>query len=70
MSGRRMQRRSERDRPRSTNARTDVDGTLFVLRVGERIVLDILVDCARSSVMTFVRIDGELLAELPVLGDA
>jgi hypothetical protein len=47
-----------------------VDGTLFVLRVGERIVLDVLVDCARSSIMTFIRIDGELLAELPVLGEA
>ena len=75
-----MSRRRQTPQPQPRNepeahpprpvARNDTDGSLFVLRVGERIVLDILVDATRSSVMTFIRIDGELLAELPVLGQA
>jgi hypothetical protein len=65
------QQQNEADtQPVRPTPRNDTDGSLFVLRVGERIVLDILVDATRSSVMTFIRIDGELMAELPVLGQA
>jgi hypothetical protein len=73
MSKRRQQQQEPKIEPSPSapaKPRNDMDGSLFVLRVGDRIVLDILVDAARSSVMTFVRIDGELLAELPVLGQA
>jgi hypothetical protein len=37
--------------------------------VGARVVLDLLVTLD-GELMTFVRVDGELLGELPVLGQA
>lgn len=42
---------------------------LYELRVDERIVLDLLVT-TEGEVMTFLRIDGALLGELPVAGQA
>jgi hypothetical protein len=42
---------------------------LYELRVGARVVLDLLVT-TEGEVMTFVRIDGALLGEIPVAGQA
>lgn len=45
------------------------DGALYVLPLGERIVLDVLA-YQDEGLLAFVRIDGEVVAELPVLGQA
>jgi hypothetical protein len=42
---------------------------LYELRVGARVVLDLLVT-TEGEVMTFLRIDGALLGEIPVAGQA
>jgi len=47
----------------------DRDGGLTVLRLSARVVLD-LVLTTNDELMTFVRIDGQLLGELHVLGQA
>jgi hypothetical protein len=45
------------------------DGALYVLPLGERIVLDVLA-YEDEGLLAFIRIDGEVVAELPVLGQA
>jgi hypothetical protein len=45
------------------------DGALYVLRLCERIVLDVLA-YEDEGLLAFVRVDGEVVAELPVLGQA
>jgi hypothetical protein len=45
------------------------DGALYVLALSERIVLDVLA-YEDEGLLTFIRIDGEVVAELPVLGQA
>jgi hypothetical protein len=45
------------------------DGALYVLTLCERIVLDVLA-YEDEGLLAFVRIDGEVVAELPVLGQA
>jgi len=42
---------------------------LYELRVGARVALDLLVTLD-GDLMTFVRVDGALLGELKVLGEA
>ena len=42
---------------------------LFELRIGQRVVIDVLVTLD-GELLTFVRVDGALLAELPVQGQA
>ncbi len=42
---------------------------LYELRIGPRVVLDLLVTLD-GELLTFVRVDGALLGELPVLGQA
>lgn len=42
---------------------------LYELRIGTRVVLDVLVT-ADGELCTFVRVDGALLAELPIAGQA
>jgi hypothetical protein len=42
---------------------------LYELRLGARVVLDVLVTLD-GELMTFIRVDGALLGELPVLGEA
>lgn len=42
---------------------------LYELRLGARVVLDLLVTLD-GDLMTFIRIDGALLGQLPVLGEA
>jgi len=42
---------------------------LYELRVGRRVVIDVLVTLD-GELLTFVRVDGVLLAELQVLGQA
>jgi hypothetical protein len=42
---------------------------LYELRLGARVALDLLVTLD-GELMTFVRVDGALLGQLPVLGDA
>jgi hypothetical protein len=42
---------------------------LYELRLGARVALDLLVT-VDGDVMTFLRIDGALLGEIPVLGEA
>jgi hypothetical protein len=46
-----------------------ISGGLCELHLGGRVVLDLLVTLD-GELMTFVRVDGELLAELPVAGEA
>jgi hypothetical protein len=41
----------------------------YELRLGARIALDVLVTMD-GELMTFVRVDGALVGELPVLGEA
>jgi hypothetical protein len=41
----------------------------FELRIAERVTLDVLVT-GDDEIMTFVRVDGELVAEIPVAGQA
>ena len=41
------------------------DGALYVLPLGERIVLDVLA-YEDEGLLAFIRIDGEVVAELPV----
>jgi hypothetical protein len=48
--------------------RPDATG-LYVLRVDSRVMVDVIVP-ADGEVLAFIRVDGELLAELPVLGQA
>lgn len=45
------------------------DGALYVLALSERIVLDVLA-YEDEGLLAFIRIDGEVVAELPVLGQA
>jgi hypothetical protein len=45
------------------------DGALYVLTLCERIVLDVLA-YEDEGLLAFVRVDGEVVAELPVLGQA
>ncbi|MGK3962963.1 hypothetical protein WMF38_02085 [Sorangium sp. So ce118] len=45
------------------------DGALYVLPLCERIVLDVLA-YEDEGLLAFIRIDGEVVAELPVLGQA
>ncbi|MCC6557152.1 MAG: hypothetical protein IT372_29720 [Polyangiaceae bacterium] len=45
------------------------DGALYVLSLSERVVLDVLA-YEDEGLLAFVRIDGEVVAELPVLGQA
>jgi hypothetical protein len=45
------------------------DGALYVLQLCERIVLDVLA-YEDEGLLAFIRIDGEVVAELPVLGQA
>jgi hypothetical protein len=42
---------------------------LYELRLGARVALDVLVTLD-GDLVTFIRIDGALLGELPVLGEA
>jgi hypothetical protein len=42
---------------------------LYELRLGARVALDVLVTLD-GDMMTFIRIDGALLGELPILGEA
>lgn len=42
---------------------------LYEIRLGARIALDLLVTMD-GELMTFVRLDGALVGELPVLGEA
>ncbi len=55
-----------KSRPRAFRAVAD---GLYELRVGARVVLDLLVTLD-GELMTFVRVDGERRGELPVLGQA
>jgi hypothetical protein len=48
--------------------RAVADG-LYELHLGARVVLDLLVTLD-GELMTFVRVDGEILAELPIAGQA
>ena len=45
------------------------DGALYVLTLSKRIVLDVLA-YEDEGLLAFVRVDGEVVAELPVLGQA
>jgi hypothetical protein len=63
----RTTRRKQTGGPRPS-FRALADG-LFELRVCGRVVLDVLVTLD-GGVLTFVRVDGALLFELPVLGQA
>ena len=45
------------------------DGALYVMALGERIVLDVLA-YQDEGLLAFLRIDGEVVAELPVAGQA
>ena len=60
---------SKRKRARSSKPRRRDDCGLHVLRVGGRVVLDVIVP-EQGTLMTFIRVDGELLGELPVAGQA
>lgn len=42
---------------------------LYELRIGARVVLDLLITLD-GELMTFVRVDGTLIGELPVAGEA
>ena len=42
---------------------------LYELHVGRRVIIDVLVTLD-GELLTFVRVDGALLAELPVQGQA
>ena len=42
---------------------------LYELRVDARIVLDLLIT-TEGELMTFLRVDGALLGELPIAGEA
>lgn len=53
---------------RSTSFRAIADG-LYELHIGDRVIIDVLVTLD-GELLTFVRIDGALLAELPVQGQA
>jgi hypothetical protein len=55
-------------RARPPAFRALADG-LYELRIGARVVLELLVTLD-GELMTFIRIDGALLGELPVLGEA
>jgi len=59
----------KRKRSRSKTRRRDDDCGLHVLRVDERVVLDVIVP-ETGALLTFIRIDGELMGELPVAGQA
>lgn len=41
----------------------------FELQIADRVTLDVLVT-GDDEVLTFVRVDGELVAEIPVAGEA
>jgi hypothetical protein len=45
------------------------DGSLYVLALTKRIVLDVLA-YEDEGLLAFIRVDGEVVAELPVLGQA
>ncbi len=45
------------------------DGGLYVMTLGSRIVLDVLA-YQDEGLLAFVRVEGEVVAELPVLGQA
>jgi hypothetical protein len=57
-----------RKRERASPFRALSNG-LYELRLGARVVLDLLVTLD-GDLMTFIRVDGALLGELPVLGEA
>ncbi len=70
----RRKSRQKSDRPASrkrTGKRERRASTqkLYVVRIGERVALDLILP-GDGALMAFVRVDGELLAELPVLGQA
>jgi len=54
------------ERPKAFRLITD---GLYELHLGARVALDLLVT-VDGDVMTFLRIDGALLGEIPVLGEA
>jgi len=67
-----INKRRKRETPAARDAGGSVmadDGALYVLPLGERIVLDVLA-YQDEGLLAFVRIDGEVVAELPVLGQA
>ncbi|AKT40958.1 hypothetical protein [Chondromyces crocatus] len=45
------------------------DGALYVLALADRVVLDVLA-YQDEGLLAFIRIDGEVVAELPVAGQA
>jgi hypothetical protein len=45
------------------------DGGLYILPLGDRVILDLLAR-VDDGFAVFLRVDGELLVELPVLGSA
>ena len=53
----------------SKRARIPDPRGLYVLRLGDRVVLDVIVP-GDGELLAFLRVDGELLAEVPVLGQA
>jgi len=53
---------------RSSSFRTVADG-LYELRLSARVMIDLLVTLD-GELLTFVRVDGELLGELPIMGQA
>jgi hypothetical protein len=53
---------------RGTAFRAIAEG-LYELQVGRRVIIDVLVTLD-GELLTFVRVDGALLAELPVQGQA
>lgn len=63
--------------PKKANAKKNGQGMrfralangLYELRLGTRVALDLLVTID-GELMTFVRVDGALVGELPVLGEA
>ncbi|APR80955.1 Hypothetical protein A7982_06302 [Minicystis rosea] len=42
---------------------------MYELHIGDRVIIDVLVTLD-GELLTFVRVDGALLAELPVQGQA
>jgi hypothetical protein len=61
-----------RRKPRPTRRRATVmaaDGGLYILPLGDRVILDLLAR-VDDGFAVFLRVDGELLVELPVLGSA
>lgn len=65
-------KKKQRDREAPRESRDSVmadDGALYVVTLGKRIVLDLLA-YQDEGLLAFVRVDGEVVAELPVLGQA